>query len=360
MSKRSNHAGVYSISLCALLLSMMLIVGYVESMIPLNVGIPGIKLGMSNSVLIFAVYMLDIPTAFMLMSLKVLLSGILFAGPTTMMYGFAGGVLSLLCMALLSRIKGLSIPVVSIVGGVMHNVGQIGMSLLVLQVPPMSMLGYLGVLMCVGAVCGLLTGVCAKSVMAHLKHLSWPGAAKRGQSKPGVWIAALVLLTAIGLVCWKAAAPAATEPTDVTIVSDVPALEGLPTLPRGNGYTRLPEYNNEGYVIKRPRILHFLCTTTKNGADVFCGVPPLWQLEIVCILPDLKIERSGVLLQSLPILRAKVCVRLPQMRLQRLRCVNPSPLIRGEHIGKPQLQQHFRKMQDFFVILKPEGCVDAV
>ena len=161
MSKRSNHAGVYSISLCALLLSMMLIVGYVESMIPLNVGIPGIKLGMSNSVLIFAVYMLDIPTAFMLMSLKVLLSGILFAGPTTMMYGFAGGVLSLLCMALLSRIKGLSIPVVSIVGGVMHNVGQIGMSLLVLQVPPMSMLGYLGVLMCVGAVCGLLTGVCA-------------------------------------------------------------------------------------------------------------------------------------------------------------------------------------------------------
>ena len=69
MSKRSNHAGVYSISLCALLLSMMLIVGYVESMIPLNVGIPGIKLGMSNSVLIFAVYMLDIPTAFMLMSL---------------------------------------------------------------------------------------------------------------------------------------------------------------------------------------------------------------------------------------------------------------------------------------------------
>ena len=156
MSKRSNHAGVYSISLCALLLSMMLIVGYVESMIPLNVGIPGIKLGMSNSVLIFAVYMLDIPTAFMLMSLKVVLSGILFAGPTTMMYGFAGGVLSLLCMALLSRIKGLSIPVVSIVGGVMHNVGQIGMSLLVLQVPPMSMLGYLGVLMCVGAVCGLL------------------------------------------------------------------------------------------------------------------------------------------------------------------------------------------------------------
>lgn len=181
MSKRSNHAGVYSISLCALLLSMMLIVGYVESMIPLNVGIPGIKLGMSNSVLIFAVYMLDIPTAYADVA-QGAAQRLLFAGPTTMMYGFAGGVLSLLCMALLSRIKGLSIPVVSIVGGVMHNVGQIGMSLLVLQVPPMSMLGYLGVLMCVGAVCGLLTGVCAKSVMAHLKHLSWPALPSMGRA----------------------------------------------------------------------------------------------------------------------------------------------------------------------------------
>ena len=169
MSKRSNHAGVYSISLCALLLSMMLIVGYVESMIPLNVGIPGIKLGMSNSVLIFAVYMLDIPTAFMLMSLKVLLSGILFAGPTTMMYGFAGGVLSLLCMALLSRIKGLSIPVVSIVGGVMHNVGQVGLAMLMLNTP--KLLYYMAILMGVGLACGALTGVCADSVMKHLKKI---------------------------------------------------------------------------------------------------------------------------------------------------------------------------------------------
>ena len=235
MSKRSNHASVYTISLCALLLSMMLIVGYVESMIPLNVGVPGIKLGLSNSVLIFAVYMLDIPTAFMLMSLKVVLSGILFAGPTTMMYGFAGGVLSLTCMSLLSRIRHMSVPAVSIVGGVMHNVGQIAMSLLVLQVPPASMLGYLAVLMVVGAVCGLLTGVCAKSVMAHLKHISWQRTDQRsqGKGKPAAWIAALVLLAVISLVCWKAAAPAAKQPADVTIQSDVPALE-LPALPKGN------------------------------------------------------------------------------------------------------------------------------
>ena len=230
----TNRERTQRIALSGLLVALMLVLGYVESLIPVAAGIPGIKLGLSNGVLIFAIYMLGIPTAFVLMLLKVVLSGLMFGGVSAMMYAMAGGLLSMVCMALLSRVKGVSPIVVSMIGGVMHNVGQIGMSLLVLQVPPMSMLGYLGVLMCVGAVCGLLTGVCAKSVMAHLKHLSWPGAAKRGQSKPGVWIAALVLLTAIGLVCWKAAAPAATEPTDVTIVSDVPALDGLPTLPRGN------------------------------------------------------------------------------------------------------------------------------
>lgn len=234
MSKRSNHARVYSVSLCALLLSMMLIVGYVESMLPLNAGIPGIKLGLSNSVLIFAVYMLDIPTAFVLMSLKVVLSGILFSGPTAMMYGFAGGVLSLTCIALLSRIRPMPIPAVSLVGGVMHNVGQVAMALLVLQVPPMSMLGYLAVLVAVGAACGLLTGVCAKSVMAHLKHISWQRADKRGRSKPTLWIVALILLAVVGLVCWKTAPKTSKPTTDVTIQSDVPALDGLPTLPKGN------------------------------------------------------------------------------------------------------------------------------
>ena len=233
MTKRSGHAGVYRISLCALLLSMMLIVGYVESMIPLNVGVPGIKLGMSNSVLIFAVYMLDIPTAFMLMSLKVVLSGILFSGPSAMMYGFAGGVLSLVCMSLLSCFRRLPIPAVSTIGGIMHNVGQIVMSLLVLQVPPKSMLLYLLVLVGVGAVCGLLTGVCAKSVMAHLKHISPRLIQKGGQNKPIVWVVMLVLLIAIGLICWKATAPTEVKTAETTFESSVPALQ-LPAMPNGN------------------------------------------------------------------------------------------------------------------------------
>ena len=79
--------------LSALLLALMLVLGYVEHLLP-SVGVPGIKLGLSNSVLIFAVYMLSIPEAYMLMTMKVLLSGILFSGPQAMAYAFAGGLLS--------------------------------------------------------------------------------------------------------------------------------------------------------------------------------------------------------------------------------------------------------------------------
>lgn len=79
------------IALCGLLVSLMLVLGYIESLIPVPTVVPGIKLGLSNGVLLFALYLLDIPTAFVLMVLKVVLSGLLFGGVSAMMYAFAGG-----------------------------------------------------------------------------------------------------------------------------------------------------------------------------------------------------------------------------------------------------------------------------
>lgn len=155
------------IALSALMVAMMLVLGYVESLLP--TAVPGIKLGLSNSVLIFAVYCLGVPNAFVLMLLKVLLSGLTFGGVSAMMYAFAGGMLSMIFMSLLSRIKGVHLVVVSMVGGLMHNVGQVGMAMLVLGTP--SLMYYMAILMVVGLACGALTGVCAKSVMKHLKAL---------------------------------------------------------------------------------------------------------------------------------------------------------------------------------------------
>ena len=74
------------LALCSVLLTLMLVLGWVESLFPPLMGVPGIKLGLSNGVLIFAVYMLSLPTAWVLMLLKVVLSA-LFLGGTAVCAG---------------------------------------------------------------------------------------------------------------------------------------------------------------------------------------------------------------------------------------------------------------------------------
>lgn len=165
----TNREETQRIALSGLLVALMLVLGYVESLLPVAAGIPGIKLGLSNGILIFAVYMLGIPTAFVLMVLKVVLSGLMFGGVSAMMYAFAGGLVSMIFMALLSRIKGVHVVVVSMVGGLMHNVGQVGLAMVMLGTP--KLMYYMAILMVVGLGCGALTGVCASSVMKHLKAL---------------------------------------------------------------------------------------------------------------------------------------------------------------------------------------------
>ena len=169
MSRRNT--GARKVALCGLLTAIMLVLGYIESLI--HIGIPGIKLGLSNSVLIYAVYMLDIPTAFVLMLLKVVLSGLLFGGVQAMAYALAGGLLSLTAMSLLSRSRRIHPVTVSVAGGVMHNVGQVGMAMLILHTE--KLLYYMAVLMLSGLACGLLTGVAAAAVMKHLKTIGMGG-----------------------------------------------------------------------------------------------------------------------------------------------------------------------------------------
>ena len=109
MSKRSENLG-YKVALGGLLVAMMLILGYVETLLQglVPTGIPGIKLGISNGVLLFALYMMDVRSALIMMVLKVGLSGLLFGNPMTMLFALCGGALSLAGMIPLSRVKGLS------------------------------------------------------------------------------------------------------------------------------------------------------------------------------------------------------------------------------------------------------------
>ena len=121
------------VALCGLLTALMLVLGYVESLVPLNIGVPGIKLGLANSVLLYAVWLLPAPIAAVLMLCKVLLSALLF-NASGLWFSLAGGVLSLAGMLLLKRL-GFALIAASVVGAVLHNVGQVLVALVILRTP---------------------------------------------------------------------------------------------------------------------------------------------------------------------------------------------------------------------------------
>lgn len=168
--KRSNHSRIQALALSALLMAVMLALGYVESLLP--TGVPGIKLGLSNSVLIFAIYTLGVPTAFLLMIGKVLLSGFLFSGVNAMLYAFAGGLLSMLVMSLLYRMKSFHIVTIAMAGAVMHNVGQVALAMLMLETD--KLFYYMAVLMLVGLVTGFVTGNAAKILLRRIPESLFP------------------------------------------------------------------------------------------------------------------------------------------------------------------------------------------
>ena len=153
-----------SIARFSLLCAMALVLGYFERFIPVAPGIPGVKLGLANTVLLYAVYLMGAKSAMLLMLAKVVLSGVLFAG---MLYSLAGGLLSLCVMLLLSRLKDVGIIGVSVGGAVSHNIGQIAVACMVVE--SRAVLGYLPVLMISAVITGTLTGIAAKYAIAALQ-----------------------------------------------------------------------------------------------------------------------------------------------------------------------------------------------
>lgn len=180
MSRRWNASAIAKLGL---LTAVAIVLGYFEHLLPVT-GIPGVKLGLANTVLLYALYLLDIPSAILLMFLKVGVSGLLFGGPAAMLYSFAGGVLSLIVMIFARKMPGLSVVGVSILGAVSHNIAQ--MLVAVFVVETRAILAYLPVLLLAAAVTGTLTGLIARYTFRGLNPAAAKGAgsAKSKQESP--------------------------------------------------------------------------------------------------------------------------------------------------------------------------------
>ena len=210
-----------------LLTALTLVLGLLDRAVPLTAilgGIaPGIKLGLANTVLLYAVYLMDWPSCILLMLTKVVLSGFLFGSLTAILYSFSGGALSLAVMLLIRKKpergalaaaaaaaaafvylliryrqprgqilwimiliaaaclasvtvyiltrKGIirGVTGTSLAGAVAHNTGQVLMASLVLRTPAL-LISYLPFLVGIGAAVGLLTGVVTERVLKALHY----------------------------------------------------------------------------------------------------------------------------------------------------------------------------------------------
>lgn len=149
--------------------ALALIFSYVETLIPIQFGIPGVKLGLANLVIVLALYKMGAREAYLLSVVRVLLSGFLFGNYFSILYSLAGGLLSLSVMVLVKRSDGFSVMGVSIAGGVFHNVGQLLVAMLVVET--FSVIYYVPVLLIAGMLTGLLIGIVANEMLKRLVNL---------------------------------------------------------------------------------------------------------------------------------------------------------------------------------------------
>lgn len=158
MNSKVAYFGVFT--------ALALIFSYVESLIPINFGIPGVKLGLANLVIVIALYRMRLAKTYLLAVVRVLLSGFLFGNYFSILYSLAGGLLSLSVMAILKKNGGFSVKGVSIAGGVFHNVGQLVVAMLVVET--FSVIYYVPVLLVAGLLTGLLIGIVSEAVLCRL------------------------------------------------------------------------------------------------------------------------------------------------------------------------------------------------
>ncbi|MCM1134514.1 MAG: Gx transporter family protein [Clostridium sp.] len=152
-----------------LLLAFALILSYVETLVPLQIGIPGVKLGLANLAVVLCLYLLGWREALLLTVVKAFLSGLLFGNLFMILYSLAGAVLSAVFMILLKKSGWFHIPAVSACGGVMHNMGQLLIAMKV--VDTYGVLYYLPVLIVAGLITGLVLGMAASLLLPGLQKL---------------------------------------------------------------------------------------------------------------------------------------------------------------------------------------------
>ena len=150
MKRKTAYLGLFA--------AVAIIFGYVESLVPVFTGIPGIKLGLANLAVLFILDRYSFKEAALVSVVRILVIGFMFS--------LAGAALSLTVMELLKKHSGFSLIGISVAGGVTHNIGQLIVAMIV--VSNTSLMVYAPALLVAGVLAGILIGGLTKEVVGRL------------------------------------------------------------------------------------------------------------------------------------------------------------------------------------------------
>lgn len=165
---------VKKIAIIAIFVTLALVLSYVDSLIPLAIMVPGIKIGLANIVIILSLYMIGEKETILISTIRVILSSLLFGTMLTFAYSMTGAILSLIIMIILKKKTTLATMTISIIGAVSHNIGQIIMAVMIMSTK--EIIYYLPILMITGIISGTIIGILASLLILFTKKnqiLKW-------------------------------------------------------------------------------------------------------------------------------------------------------------------------------------------
>lgn len=160
---------VNQITLCAILISMALVLSYIEHFIPLQmfIPLPGIKLGLANIVTLMALFFMGTRSAFTILIIRCILGSVFGGGISGLAFSLTGGIFAMSVMCISKQCKRISVYGVSILGAAFHNIGQILVAVLFMD--SVYVIGYLPYLLLVSVFTGMATGSLCAGIFQILK-----------------------------------------------------------------------------------------------------------------------------------------------------------------------------------------------
>ena len=151
------------------LIALAMVLSFVETLIPIPIPVPGVKLGLANLVTVVGLYLVGIPGTVCITVIRIVLVGLSFGNPYSMIYGLSGSFLSLLVMAAVKKSGWFGLIGISVLGGIAHNIGQITFAAIIVRTP--GVYYYLPALLLAGCIAGTLIGILGGIMTERLEKI---------------------------------------------------------------------------------------------------------------------------------------------------------------------------------------------